>query len=134
MKTSKLTIILAIIFVLFATSEVYKDKRERNSPKVAVTKADSNKVAFILNNIEEKLKLEEWMSNDKHHVMQKVDSKTESDKPLRLESWMTNLLSWEFAALLAVEMEKPLILEPWMKNAKYWEKDIRIYAHANEIN
>lgn len=134
MKTSKLTIILALIFVLFAATEILKEKRDMNSPKNP-QKIESIKVSSIINNIGESLKLENWITSDKQSLnRQNGYFKPESDKPLHLESWMTDVLAWEFAALLPVENEKPLLLETWMKNASYWEKEIIKYAHVSEMN
>jgi hypothetical protein len=111
MKTSRLTTILALLFVILASTEVVKDKH-KSSP-------DTHSIVL---NIEEKLKMENWIVNDNFWKVLNVGGfYREYDKPLTLESWMTDEKTWEIASLLPVETEKPLSLEAWMTDRSLWE-------------
>jgi hypothetical protein len=112
MKTSKLTIILALLFVLFASAEIIKDKENTNHTTAAIGKDN-----------EEKLTLENWMITDSYWKSIKNSGLVRDyDILLDLEPWMTNVAGWELAALAPLENEKPLKVEAWMTKVKYWDK------------
>jgi hypothetical protein len=123
MKTSKLTTILALIFVIFASVEIVKNKE-----------VNFHKVSYMVQAVEEKLKLENWMVNESYWKYINNNGHTrEHDKSLSHESWMTDRAGWEFAALLPLEIEKPLKLEAWMTNEKFWNKEEVIFAGIEGI-
>lgn len=123
MKTSKLTTILAIFFVILASTEVVKDKHK-----------DSPETSSMVQNIEKKLKIENWMVNDNFWKVLNVGGfYPEQEKPLTLESWMTDAKAWKLAVKVLAETEKPLILEDWMTNSSFWEPQKEIFAGIREM-
>jgi hypothetical protein len=123
MKTSKLTTILAFFFVILTATEVVID-RHKSSPDTP----------SIVQNIEDKLNSENWKVNENFWKVLNVGGfYREYDKPLILESWMTDEKAWNIAALLPVETEKPLTLEAWMTDRSFWEPNEEKYASVLEM-
>lgn len=71
------------------------------------------------NEMEPLMKIESWMINESFWMNTHTNNPaTDSEDSLPLESWMTDLSSWD--AGLAVTRELPLDLESWMTDGAYW--------------
>jgi hypothetical protein len=65
------------------------------------------------------MKIESWMINESFWMNTHTTvPATDSEDSLPLESWMTDLRSWETG--LSVTRELPLELENWMTDGGYW--------------
>ena len=122
MKTSKLTTILALFFIIFASVEVVKEKENTG-----------HNASAIVQDIEGKLKIENWMVSDSYWRSIKNSGLTRDyDILLELEPWITNVAAREFVAIGPIEKEKPLVLEAWMTKEKYWDKAENKFADIRE--
>ena len=71
------------------------------------------------NEMEPLMKIESWMINESFWMNTHTTvPATDSEDSLPLESWMTDLRSWETG--LSVTRELPLELENWMTDGGYW--------------
>jgi hypothetical protein len=76
--------------------------------------------AYLEQETEEPLELEEWMTNTTYFSTSAI-LETETEKPLELEAWMTNENYFGQSTLhFDEEVELPLELEDWMLNENYF--------------
>jgi hypothetical protein len=74
---------------------------------------------------EQTLTLDNWMFNDAYWTcMENNCLQRDYDVELPLESWMTEIASWENAVSGVAEKEESLELETWMSNGKCWERNL----------
>ncbi|HSO87870.1 MAG TPA: hypothetical protein VLQ91_15040 [Draconibacterium sp.] len=72
---------------------------------------------------ETELELEDWMMNE-NNLTAALKIETETENPLEVEDWMTDESNFNsFSALLKTETESELVLEDWMTNEKIFNNN-----------
>lgn len=84
---------------------------------------------------ETELELEDWMMNE-NNLTAALKIETETENPLQVEDWMTNESNFNsFSALLKTETESELVLEDWMTNEKIFnnnQKETKVTKNESE--
>jgi len=85
--------------------------------------------SFLVNETEEPLQLEDWMTNESNFTTM-FQIETESENPQEIEDWMTKESNFDANMFsLVVETEEELKLEDWMLNEDNFsnnQKEIKI--------
>ncbi len=61
-----------------------------------------------------------WLNNLIFMTMRDMEYTQADDDSAVLEPWMTSITEWETAAYTLLDQEKPLALESWMSNPLLW--------------
>ncbi len=70
---------------------------------------------MYLNDYEAKLNLEDWMTDNNSFRVAEI-KKVEKDEDLKIEDWMLN----DDLRTVTTETESPLKVESWMTESKTW--------------
>lgn len=85
-------------------------------PEVSVsTDTKSSQNEMYLNDYEAKLNLEDWMTDNNSFRVAEIQ-KVEKDEDLKIEDWMLN----DDLRTVITETESPLKVESWMTESKTW--------------
>jgi len=83
----------------------------------AETKAETVSYAYLVEESEPALELEDWMNDESYFGGANLRITTETEADLEIEDWMLN----EELFQVNENVELPLELEPWMTSEKVWE-------------